>query len=204
MLSFPMPTLDFRFALLLVVTSLAPYSNMASNAKADEPMLPAVGDMAHEFELKGFGGKAVKLSQFTKKGPVVVLVLRGYPGYQCPICNRQVGQFIASAKKFQAANATVVMIYPGPSDQLKKRAEEFITGKTLPDNFHLLIDPDYGFTNSWQLRWDAPRETAYPSTFVIDTNQKIRFAKISMTHGDRAKVDDVITALSNLNSMESD
>jgi peroxiredoxin len=199
-----MPALDFRFVLLLMVTSLGPFSSNASHARGDEPKLPTVGDMAREFELKGLDGKAVKLSQFTKQGPVVVLVLRGYPGYQCPICNRQVGQFIASAKKFQEADATVVMIYPGPSDQLTTRAEEFITGKTLPNNFHLLIDPDYGFTNSWKLRWDAPRETAYPSTFVIDTNQKIRFAKISMTHGDRAKVDEVLKAASNLSSKKSD
>lgn len=174
------------------------------NAKAEESKeearLPAVGDKVRDFELKSLDGKSVKLSKVAKQGPVVLMVLRGYPGYQCPICNRQVGQYITAAEKLKKANATVLMVYPGPSEKLKTRAEEFITGKALPGNFHLLIDPDYTFTKAWKLRWDAPRETAYPSTFVIDPDQKIRFAKISKTHGDRAPVDDVIKALSNLKS----
>lgn len=183
-----------RFLLgLFVALSIVP-----NTTSAEETKLPAVGDKARDFELKGLDGKAVKLSAFTKKGPVVLMVLRGYPGYQCPICNRQVGQFITSAKKFQAANATVLMIYPGPSEKLKTRAEEFITGKTLPANYHLLIDPNYKFTNAWNLRWEARRETAYPSTFVIDEDQKIRFAKISKTHGGRAPATTVIQALTKL------
>ena len=59
----------------------------------------------------------------------------------------------------------------------------------------LLLDPDYSFTNAYGLRWDAPRETAYPSTFVIDTDGTVRYAKISKSHGDRAEVSDVIKAL---------
>ena len=66
---------------------------------------------------------------------------------------------------------------------------------TETPNFHLLIDPDYKFTNSWHLRWDAPRETAYPSTFVINKDRVITFAKISKTHGDRADVKDVMKVL---------
>jgi hypothetical protein len=42
------------------------------------------------------------------------------------------------------------------------------------------------------LRWDAPRETAYPATFVLDKNRLVRFAKISHTHGDRTKASDVL------------
>jgi hypothetical protein len=84
------------------------------------------------------------------------------------------------------------------------RAEEFITGKTLPANFHLWIDPDYSFTNAWHLRWDAPRETAYPSTFVIAPDGKIRFAKISKTHGDRASAEDVLKALATIKPADAE
>ncbi|RPI83149.1 MAG: AhpC/TSA family protein, partial [Planctomycetaceae bacterium] len=45
-------------------------------------------------------------------------------------------------------------------------------GKSLPDSFHLLIDPDYDFTTLYALRWDAKGETAYPSSFVIDAKGK--------------------------------
>lgn len=40
------------------------------------------------------------------------------------------------------------MFYPGPGKKLRPRAQEFITGKTLPQNFHLLIDPDYAFISA--------------------------------------------------------
>jgi peroxiredoxin len=156
---------------------------------------PAVGDRAPDFSLKQFDGESIKLSALTKESPVVVIVLRGYPGYQCPICSKQVGRFISSASKLQKAGAQVVMVYPGPSDELQKRAEEFITGKTLPDDFHLVIDPDYEFTDAWKLRWDEPRETAYPSTFVVGKDGKVKYAKVSKTHGGRASVEDVLEAL---------
>ena len=156
---------------------------------------PKVGDSAEDFTLKTPAGESVSLDGLKAKGPVVLVVLRGWPGYQCPICTRQVGQFIGKSKDLDAAKAQVVMVYPGPADHLKDHAEEFVSGKTLPDNFHFVIDPDYTFTNKYDLRWDAPKETAYPSTFVIDPAGKITFAKISKTHGDRAPIAEVLAAV---------
>jgi thioredoxin-dependent peroxiredoxin len=169
---------------------------LALRALAEAPAgAPAVGEAAKDFSLSAVDGEKVQLAGLLKEGPVVLLVLRGYPGYQCPICNMQVGQFIASAEKLKAAKANVVMVYPGPADGLKQRASEFIRGKTLPKNFYLALDPDYEFTNSYHLRWNAERETAYPSTFVIESSGKIKFAKISTTHGGRASVDEVLKSL---------
>jgi peroxiredoxin len=125
----------------------------------------------------------------------VLIVLRGYPGYQCPVCNIQVGQFVANAKKFQSAKTNIVLVYPGPADGLKEHAAEFIRGKTLPENVYLTLDPDFDFTISYGLRWNAKNETAYPSTFVVDKAGKVKFARISMTHGDRASADEVLKAL---------
>lgn len=171
------------------------YFDEANAQTADENQPPAVGEMAPELELESYDSGTVKLDDVRRKGPVVVMVLRGNPGYQCPLCTRQVGEFIAAAQKFDAANATVILIYPGPAARLKSKAKDFLKGTTLPKGFQLLIDPDYAFTNEWHLRWDAPQETAYPSTFVIDKDGKIRFAKVSKSHGDRAAVEDVIRTL---------
>jgi thioredoxin-dependent peroxiredoxin len=161
----------------------------------DEDAPPAVGDKASEFRLKRLDGDAVTLSGLTKESPVVVVVLRGYPGYQCPLCSKQVGRFLAAASKLKDAGARVVMIYPGPSDDLQQRAEEFLADQKLPEGFHLLLDPDYAFTESWNLRWDAPMETAYPSTFVVGKDGRVKFAKVSRTHGGRASVEEVLRAL---------
>jgi thioredoxin-dependent peroxiredoxin len=106
-----------------------------------------------------------------------------------------VGQLILKAKQLADAKAQVLLVYPGPADNLKARADEFVSGKDMPANFHLLLDPDYRFTNLYGLRWDAKGETAYPSTFVIRTDGKVAFAKISRGHGDRAKVEDVLAAI---------
>ena len=156
---------------------------------------PTVGESAPDFELEAVDGKKVKLSTLTGKGPVVLVVLRGYPGYQCPVCTQQVSQLLGQAKKFKDAKATVLMIYPGPATNLKAHGAEFVRGKTLPDNFYLLLDPDYTFTNAYQLRWKAPAETAYPSTFVIDTKRTVKFVKVSKSHGGRAATDEVLQAI---------
>jgi thioredoxin-dependent peroxiredoxin len=156
---------------------------------------PRVGDAAPDFTLQTPAGESIRLAPLNEKGQVVLVVLRGWPGYQCPICTRQVGELISKSKEFAAAKARVVLVYPGPSAGLKEHAEEFARGKALPDNFYFVLDPDYAFTRSYDLRWEAPGETAYPSTFVIDSTGKIRFAKTSRTHGDRARTEDVIKAL---------
>jgi peroxiredoxin len=159
---------------------------------------PAVGDPAGDFELKSLGGGTVKLSKMTGEGPVVLVILRGYPGYQCPVCSAQVGELLSRADDFRKAKAQVVLVYPGPSQNLHARAKEFIRDKTIPDHFILVVDPDLAFVRSYNLRWDAQRETAYPSTFVIDRGGKVRFATVSRSHGGRAKAADVLKALQDL------
>src|SRR5215469_9168178 len=80
---------------------------------------PAVGDAAKDFALDTMDGKTVRLSELTKKGPVVLVVLRGWVGYQCPICTRQVGELRAHANELSDAGANVVLVYPGPAQGLK-------------------------------------------------------------------------------------
>jgi peroxiredoxin len=157
---------------------------------------PKVGEEAKDFELSAIGGEKVKLSKLTESGSVVLVVLRGYPGYQCPICTVQFKDFQGKADAFKKAGAQVVFVYPGPAEGLKDKAGEFFKGKDYPAHFTILLDPDYAFTNSYGLRWDAKNETAYPSTFILDGKRKVTFAKISKSHGDRAKAEDVLKALS--------
>ena len=156
---------------------------------------PRVGDTAKDFTLKTPSGETVRLARLREQGPVVLAVLRGWPGYQCPICTVQVGELIGKSSELAAAKSQVVLVYPGPAKGLKEHAEEFARGKGLPANFHFVIDPNYEFTKSYELRWDAPQETAYPATFVVNSEGKIAFAKVSHSHGDRAKVGDVLKVL---------
>src|SRR2546422_6306833 len=135
--------------LVLVCTVLVACS---LEVKAATP--PQVGDTAPNFTLNTLDSKSVELNQLTAKQPVVLVVLRGWPGYQCPICTRQVHDFVSKAQEFAARGVQVLMVYPGPADKLKEHAREFLQGKEWPKEFLFVIDPDYTFTTTYGLRWD--------------------------------------------------
>jgi len=158
-------------------------------------MPPAVGDMARDFTLNRLDGRPVHLADLLKSGPVVMLMLRGWVGYQCPFCNRQVRDFLVSAGDMQAAGATVVMVYPGAKDLVRSKAEEFLVDKTQLDNVEFVTDPDLQVVNLYNLRWDAPNETSYPSTFVFNRQGRVAFVKISRSHGDRSSAAEVLAVL---------
>ena len=153
---------------------------------------PKVGDKAQDFTLKTLEAKDVKLSELSVKENVVLVVLRGWPGYQCPLCTKQVRDFADAAADFAKAKARVVMVYPGPSDKLKAHAKEFLGNTEWPKDFVFVTDPDFSMVSAYGLRWDANAETAYPSTIVIDRKGIVRFAKISKGHGDRSQATEVV------------
>lgn len=160
---------------------------------------PDVGAKAPDFTLSTPDGQPVRLSSLTAKGPVVLIVLRGYPGYQCPFCEKQAHDFQVNAGKFAAQGVQLLLVYPGPPAELNQRAREFLVPVgALPANYRLVIDPDYKVTNLYDLRWNAPRETAYPSTFLLNKHGVIVFRKISHTHGDRTSADDVLAELAKI------
>jgi peroxiredoxin len=156
---------------------------------------PSPGEKAPDFVLSDVAGRSVRLSEVYSSSPVVLVVLRGFPGYQCPYCNRQVADFIQNEKGFAEAGVRVLLVYPGPPADLGNHAAEFLTDKKLPSNFEMLLDPGYEFTNKYGLRWDAPRETAYPSTFLIDRSGMIFFSKVVREHGGRTTAAEILDAL---------
>lgn len=157
---------------------------------------PSVGAKAPDFSLSTPAGKSVQMSGVQQGHDLVLVVLRGFPGYQCPFCTAQVHDFIKHASGFAAKNATVLLVYPGPPAELDQRANEFLAKQPeLPSNVVLVTDPDYKVTNLYGLRWDAPDETAYPSTFILDKKGTIVFEKISHAHDDRLSAQDAIDHL---------
>jgi peroxiredoxin len=158
---------------------------------------PAVGAKAPDFTLSTPSGKAVRMSGMNQGHDLVLVLLRGFPGYQCPYCMRQVHDFVEHASGFAAKNTTVLLVYPGPPADLNQHANEFLAKQPeLPSNVVLVTDPDYAVTNLYGLRWDAPNETAYPSTFILDKKGAIVFEKISYAHGDRMSAQDALDHLS--------
>jgi len=158
---------------------------------------PAVGAKAPDFTLSTPTGKSVQMLKEESGHQLVLVVLRGFPGYQCPYCVKQVHDFVEHASDFAAKNTRVLLVYPGPPADLDQRAKEFLEKQAeLPSNIVLVTDPDYTVTNLYGIRWDAPHETAYPSTFVLDKKGMIVFEKISHSHGDRLSAQDGLDHLS--------
>ncbi len=157
---------------------------------------PSVGSKAPDFTLTTPTGKTVQLSKEIKHQGLVLVLLRGFPGYQCPYCVRQVHDFVEHTLDFKSRNVNVLLVYPGPPADLDQHTREFLEKQAdLPANIVLVADPDYKMTNLYGLRWDAPHETAYPATFVLDKDGKVTFAKISHSHGDRLSAQDALDTL---------
>ena len=157
---------------------------------------PAVGAKAPDFTLDTPTGNPVSLAKERAKGTTVLVLLRGFPVYQCPYCVRQVHDFVEHSADFAGKKVNVLLVYPGPPADLNQHAKEFLAQQSdLPPNIKLVIDPDYKMTNLYGLRWDAPRETAYPSTFILDKNGNILFEKISHSHGDRTSAEEILGQL---------
>ena len=79
---------------------------------------PVVGDKAPDFTLPTPSGKAVTMSSEQHGHCLILVLLRGYPGYQCPFCVRQVHDFVKHASDFAAKNTRVLLVYPGPPANL--------------------------------------------------------------------------------------
>ncbi len=180
--------LSFRAPFLPLTLVIAAYSLTAATP-------PPVGSKAPDFSLRSVHDNSVRLSDLTAKSPVALIVLRGYPGYQCPFCQRQVQEFVEKAQAFSDAGVQVVFVYPGPPAQLNSRADEFLQGHNFPASFQMLLDPGYEFTNLYGLRWDGPKETAYPATFLIDGHGIVYFEKIVKLHGGRTTAAEIIDLL---------
>ena len=110
---------------------------------------PAVGAKAPDFTLSTPTGKTVTMLGEQRGHGLVLVVLRGFPGYQCPYCVKQVHDFVDHASDFAAKGTRVLLVYPGPPADLDQHAREFLEKQAeLPSNIVLVTDPDYKMTIS--------------------------------------------------------
>jgi thioredoxin-dependent peroxiredoxin len=112
----------------------------STSMKMETP--PATGQKAPDFALTSLEGTRVQLSQELARGPIVLVVLRGFPTYQCPFCTRQFADYLAHGADLQAAHARVLFVYPGDPEGLNDHAKALVAGRPLPANYQILMDPD--------------------------------------------------------------
>ena len=184
------------FCLLLLI--LIPIANPLRGQSIPQNQ-PGIGQRAPDFELPLVGQKKfLDLRDECRDGPVVVIVLRGYPGYQCPICKSQFNAVVNRAKALSSESNCVVLVYPGNADQLQKNSKRFLGSRRLPDPIRVVRDDDMQMVKEWGIRWEAPNQTAYPATFVVDQNGRIAWKKVSSTSAGRSTVEEILRELRKL------
>ncbi|MCI0710191.1 MAG: thioredoxin-dependent thiol peroxidase [Chloroflexi bacterium] len=101
--------------------------------------MPAVGEIAPDFELRNQDGDTVKLSDF--RGQKVILF--AYPKAATPGCTTQACGLRDNFPMFQDNNATVIGISPDEPKALKK----WQNAENLP--YTLVSDPDHKVFEEW-------------------------------------------------------
>ena len=166
---------------------------------ANASVQPEVGQRAIDFELTIVKGEGyLSLSDTYKEGPTVLIFLRGLPVYKCTIDASQVNALVNRAKVLAQSAHRVVLVYPGRAEGLERHAEQFLASRKLPEPLVIVRDDDMNIVNQWGLRWDSPRETAYPATFVLDQYGRIAWKKVSRSHAERSSIEEILKELRKL------
>jgi hypothetical protein len=99
---------DRAFTATVLVAALAAVSPIL--AARGPGKAPKIGEEAPPFSLLDLDGQRITLDGELTHGPVVLVLLRGWPGYQCPFCTRQFADFLGHASAFEDAGARVVWV----------------------------------------------------------------------------------------------
>jgi peroxiredoxin len=143
-------------------------------------------------------GKKVALDTYRDKKGVVLVVTRGLPqssGIFCPYCVAQVGSLKARYADFQKRGAEVLVVFPGPKDQLSdfiKQTQGSTPEATLP--FPVLLDPDTSVCEKLGIKGDL----AKPSTFILDRKGNVVYAYVGKTLTDRPSLKAILAQLDKL------
>ena len=143
-------------------------------------------------------GKEIKLKDFYQKKNILLVITRGYNGAFCPYCNAQTSRLIRNHEKFAQRDTEVIVVYPGES----AKAEEFVDlvskrigkpNEELP--FSIVLDEDLSAVNKLMIAGDL----AKPSTYILDRDQKLRFAYVGRTSSDRPSLKAILEKLDSIN-----
>jgi peroxiredoxin Q/BCP len=138
--------------------------------------MPAIGELAPDFELKNQNGDSVKLSDYRGKKVVIF----AFPKAGTSGCTTQACGFRDEFPKIEAGNAVVLGLSPDPPEDLLKWKKK----ESLP--YDLLSDPDHEVLAAWGV-WGE--KSMYGNTYmgvirshwVIDENGVVADAQIKVS-----------------------
>lgn len=138
--------------------------------------MPAVGELAPDFELQNQEGQTVKLSDYRGKR----LLLFAYPKAGTGGCTTQACGFRDSYPQIEAGDAIVLGISPDAPEKNKKWKEK----ENLP--YDLLSDPDHEILEAWgawgeKSMYGKKYMGVIRSHWIIDAEGKIEDEQIKIS-----------------------
>ncbi|WP_109829828.1 peroxiredoxin-like family protein [Reichenbachiella versicolor] len=158
-----------------------------------------VGDKAPEFTLNNALGEPVSLSEYLKKGKVV---LTWYRGNWCPYCNLTLHALQEELSNFKANGANLIALTPELPDQsitTKEKHElqfEVLSdiGNTVAKEYGIVFKLTDEVTKRYNMAFelnkhngDESNELPLAATYIISQNGEIEYAFLDADYRNRAE-----------------
>ena len=179
------------------------YSALIKNAKQ-------VGDIAPNFVLDNATGNLIELSDYLKKGPVV---LTWYRGGWCPYCNLTLRQLQLELPNFKAFGGNLITLTPELPDKslstVEKHHLEFEVlsdiGNKVARNYGIVFKLTNEVSNIYnesfrmnEYNGDTSNELPLAATYVINKEGKIIYAFLDVDYKNRAEPSEITTVLKSI------
>lgn len=168
-----------------------------------------VGDTAPLFTLNNALGNPVSLSDYLKKGTVV---LTWYRGNWCPYCNLTLSALQNELSNFKANGANLIALTPELPDESISTSEKHNLQFEVLSDIGNKIAKEYGivfqltdevagmYNQSFELNnhnGDDSNELPLAATYIIDQNGKILYAFLDADYRNRAEPSELTEFLKN-------
>ena len=134
-------------------------------------------------------GNALDIDEMCKKGPVLVVILRGFSGQVCLYCAAQTTAISKAIQRFEKSNIQVVVVYPGPVDAIPSFLQAVRSLANDPPPMPVALDVSLIAVRALGI----DDNLAKPTSLIIDTKGQIRYAYVGKTIADRPSVEELLT-----------
>lgn len=143
----------------------------------------------------GASGDSFTLDEVREGKPVVLVLLRGFPGYVCPYCTAQTAALIDSLPAIERLDARVALVFPGQADTVPlflSAVRDYRQRDAVP--VPVLFDTNLAAVRSLGVEG----KLAKPTTVIVDKQGVVRYAYVGSGFNDRPSAGLILAVLSRL------
>lgn len=170
-------------------------SAAAPEAFASHNPAGLLGRSLPPLKLLGASGESHFVDTLRDGRPLVLVILRGFPGYVCPYCTAQTASLFNALPDFEQSGARVALVYPGAADTVPaflRAVREYERNDAIP----IPVFFDINLTTVQALGIQG--KVAQPTTVILDRSGVVRYAYVGKGPGDRPPVGVLLAELSRL------